>query len=548
MGTYVFAALTALLAAALIISGINRKRTIRLAIFDRIKKEFGSTEDLCGNTDVFDYVPALFGYMMSKDKGSFCLDDITLSDLSIRDVYSRMNRCVTNAGEEYLYCRFRLLEDDPSSFHDRADIYTKDTDTAVRLIYILESTMGRMRRDGFANISAIKEARRESIAVDVIPLALLVISLCVIPFSHVPGIIATIVMLCVSVWGYFKGIRSTEDSLAGFATSMRIIKCADRLSKNGCGSFEAYKDLTGLLFGNFLISERDATSSSPLSILLDYVKMITHIDIIVYKLKVSTVVRYIDRLEELYLKLGELDCTLAIASYIKGRKHCRAQIIPQKRIDTKQIYHPLVKNPVYNDFTAERGVLITGSNASGKSTFLKAIAVNVLFAQTFGLAFADSFATGKFRIYTSMALADNILANESYYVVEARSIKRMCDTAAPDCLFIIDEVLRGTNTVERIAAATNILKYLCDSGALCFAATHDRELTLLLEDKMELYHFTEEINEDSVTFPFVIKEGVSDKTNAISLLKMLGFDKTVTSSADRLVEQYNKTGSWISRV
>ena len=528
MGTYVFAALTALLAAALIISGINRKRTIRLARFDRIKKEFGSTEDLCGNTDVFDHVPALFGYMMSKDKGSFCLDDITLSDLSIRDVYSRMNRCVTNAGEEYLYCRFRLLEDDPSPFFDLTDTYTKDTDTAVRLIYILESTMGRMRRDGFANISAIKEARRESIAADVVPLALLVISLCVIPFSHVTGIIATIVMLSVSVWGYFKGIRSTKDSLAGFATSMRIIKCADRLSKNGV-------DFIYILPVMFT-----------LKVILYTLKV--HGTVIVYKLKVSTVVRYIDRLEELYLKLGELDCTLAIASYIKGRKHCRAQIIPQKRIDTKQIYHPLVKNPVYNDFTAERGVLITGSNASGKSTFLKAVAVNVLFAQTFGLAFADSFATGKFRIYTSMALADNILANESYYVVEARSIKRMCDTAAPDCLFIIDEVLRGTNTVERIAAATNILKYLCDSGALCFAATHDRELTLLLEDKMELYHFTEEINEDSVTFPFVIKEGVSDKTNAISLLKMLGFDKTVTSSADRLVEQYKKTGSWISRV
>lgn len=544
MGTYVFAVLLALLAAALVFSGAMHEKNNRLARKERIKKEFGSSEDICRNTELFDSPPALFEYMKSKYPGAFTLDDITASDLSLRDIYSRMNRCVTNAGEEYLYCRFRMFPVEPQVLYEQIDKYAHNTDTSIQLIDILDSTVGRPHSDGFASILAIKDSRYESIVSDIIPLVLLVLAVCVIPFMHILGITALLVMLCVAVWSYFKGIRTMDDSLKGFATSIRIIRCSDRLSKSGCIEFDKYKDLTGLLRANFLISAGDKTSSSPLSIILDYVKMITHIDIIVYKLKISKAVQNIERIESLYEEIGELDCTLAVASYVKCKKTCRAKIIDDMIIDTRQIYHPLVKAPVFNDFKAARGVLITGSNASGKSTFLKAVAVNVLFAQSFGFAFADSFETGRFKIYTSMALSDNILGNESYYVVEVRSIKRMYDKAGSDCLFIIDEVLKGTNTVERIAAGSNILKYLCSSGALVFAATHDRELTSILDGKMDMYHFTEEISEDTVTFPFVINKGVSDKTNAIRLLEMLGFDSTVTASADRLVEHYNQTGSW----
>ena len=147
-------------------------------------------------------------------------------------------------------------------------------------------------------------------------------------------------------------------------------------------------------------------------------------------------------------------------------------------------------------------------------------------------------------LYTSMALSDNILSEESYYVVEARSIKRICDASSAPCLCIIDEVLNGTNTTERIAASSRILKYLCKPNVLCFAATHDLELSYLLEDDMDCYFFTEEITGDNVTFPFIIHKGRSDRTNAIRLLAMLGFDEEIVRSADRDVQHYLKTGNW----
>ncbi len=544
MGTYVFFVLTGLLAAALVISGISHERSRRASRLERIKADFGNNEDTCHDSSLFDNPAAMLKYMKDKYPDAFCIDDITVSDLSLRDLYSRMNRCVTNAGEEYLYCRFRILSDDTSDICEKIERYRDEPDRAVKLISILDRTLGKPKQDGYANVSALRDARHGSITADIIQLVMLGLSLCLIAFSPVVGIIATLVMICVSIWGYFRGKRLMDDDLTGFATAMRTVRTSRLLAENGCEEFIQYNGLNVLLKGNFLISVRDQTSSSPLSIVLDYVKMITHIDIIIYKLKISQVVRRVDRLEELYCEIGRLDCSLALASYISGKKICRAGVVDNKYIKTKQIYHPLVRKPVFNDFTAHEGVLITGSNASGKSTFLKAVAVNVLFARSFGLAFADSFETGRYKIYTSMALSDNILKKESYYVVEARSIKRMCDIADSDCLFIIDEVLKGTNTVERIAAGANILKFLCSTGALVFAATHDRELTTLLDKQMDLYHFTEEIREDTVTFPFVIKKGVSDTTNAIRLLAMLGFDRTITSSADSLVEHYNQTGSW----
>ena len=110
----------------------------------------------------------------------------------------------------------------------------------------------------------------------------------------------------------------------------------------------------------------------------------------------------------------------------------------------------------------------------------------MLLSQCFGFACADDFHTSFHRIYTSMALRDDMAQGESYFMAEIKAMRRILEaagkTGAPIACFV-DEVLRGTNTVERIAASTQILKYMRKNGILCFAATHDIELTSLLEDE-----------------------------------------------------------------
>ena len=217
-------------------------------------------------------------------------------------------------------------------------------------------------------------------------------------------------------------------------------------------------------------------------------------------------------------------------------------------ISGSEIYHPLIEDPVKNSIVANRGVLITGSNASGKSTFLKTVLLNVLFAKTIYTCMADSFAADDYIIFSSMSLRDDLLHKDSYFMVEIKALKRIFDYAKdhPDkkVICFVDEVLRGTNTVERIAACTQILRKLSDMGLLTFAATHDIELTSLLDDKYDNYHFDEEIKDDDVLFNYMIKPGKATSKNAIKLLSIMGFSDDIVDRAKLMADDFTQNGVW----
>ena len=111
-------------------------------------------------------------------------------------------------------------------------------------------------------------------------------------------------------------------------------------------------------------------------------------------------------------------------------------------------------------------------------------------------------------------------------------------------LCFVDEVLRGTNTVERIAASTQILKSLHKPGVCCFAATHDVELTGLLEAEYENYHFEEQIADGDISFPYLLMPGRATSRNAIRLLEMMGYSEEIIKKADDQAAEFLKTGVW----
>ena len=146
-----------------------------------------------------------------------------------------------------------------------------------------------------------------------------------------------------------------------------------------------------------------------------------------------------------------------------------------------------------------------------------------------------------------MALKDDIYEGDSYYIVEIKSMKRIIDAAKEEgcqVLCFVDEVLRGTNTIERIAASTEILKFLSDSKVECFAATHDIELTQLLKDNYELYHFEGNVSDNDVHFDYALKKGPATNRNAIKLLGVLGYDSKLVDNAQNLAEKFLTTGVW----
>ena len=294
-----------------------------------------------------------------------------------------------------------------------------------------------------------------------------------------------------------------------------------------------------------------------MEVLFDYLRMLFYMDLIRFNKALHDLRRYMSEVDRLITVVGQLECAVAVGSFRKslGENWCEPKLCEEAGKDlflrAEELYHPLLQNAVPNDLYAKRGVLLTGSNASGKSTFLRAVAVNALLAQTVHTCAAAKYEAPFYRIYSSMSLRDDLTGGDSYYMVEIKSIKRILDQArqkeGSPVLCFVDEVLRGTNTVERIAASSRILQSLTGEKVLCFAATHDIELTHLLEDSYENYHFEETIEDGDISFNYLLKKGRAQSRNAIRLLEVMGYDEQVIREAEALAERFLETGEWTWR-
>lgn len=262
------------------------------------------------------------------------------------------------------------------------------------------------------------------------------------------------------------------------------------------------------------------------------------IDLILYNRTVNRLIRYTNELNQLFQIVGELDTAICIASFRRSLPwYCAPKFCSDNAIRFSEIYHPLLKDPVANSGRINNDSIITGSNASGKSTFIKTVAINNILAQTINTCCAKQYTLYFSYVASSMAMNDNILTGDSYFITEIKSLKRIIQYCKERrCVCFIDEILRGTNTPERIAASTAVLRLLHETDSLCLVASHDIELTRILQDVYDNYHFSEKIEDDTIEFDYLLKEGPSHSTNAIRLLKFMGFDQRIVDEAVMLVE------------
>lgn len=146
--------------------------------------------------------------------------------------------------------------------------------------------------------------------------------------------------------------------------------------------------------------------------------------------------------------------------------------------------------------------MITGSNMSGKTTFLRTVMINSILAQTLYTCFAEEFNAPILKQFSSIRIDDSLLEGKSYYYEEVNIMASLIEEAKSgnQNLFILDEVFKGTNTVERIASAKAILSYLNGGNNIVIVSTHDIELSALLNQEYDLYHFTETIEDQQLHF------------------------------------------------
>ena len=183
-------------------------------------------------------------------------------------------------------------------------------------------------------------------------------------------------------------------------------------------------------------------------------------------------------------------------------------------------------------------MLITGSNMSGKSTFLRTIGVTTIMAQTLNTCLAAAYEAPVFHVRSCIGRADDLLSGRSYYIVEVESLLGLVDASADTSphLFLLDELFRGTNTVERIAAGQAVLRELVVAAHrpkphVVLAATHDGELVDLLSGVYAAYHFGDAVAADGLVFDHRLVPGRATTRNAIALLRLHGAPEALTTSA-----------------
>lgn len=273
-------------------------------------------------------------------------------------------------------------------------------------------------------------------------------------------------------------------------------------------------------------------------ILWDYIAGITLHDVVAFYRIQKTLRACKKETMQLYTFAGEIDMEIAIASFRKSLPQwCCPSLQSDGAISVEEISHPLMADAIPNDFVLKKGVVLTGANASGKSTFMKAVAINVILAQTINTCVAKNMKMPAIQVMTSMALRDDVLQGESYYMREIKYLKRMLDelkTGEP-MLFVIDEILKGTNTRERLAASNAILSYMVQKQGFLLIATHDLELVYALKNRYDTYYFDSQVHEKDIVFPYKIRRGIVGKTNAIDLMELLDFPEEITDQARREV-------------
>ncbi|NWK83973.1 AAA family ATPase [Staphylococcus sp. GSSP0090] len=451
------------------------------------------------------------------------LDDKTWSDLNLDSVFQNMNFNFTAIGEMRLFATLRHMFE----VNNQSLIHHFKSDSLFRNQLSLHlAQIGKSIYPVFPDQVAFIKRNHFYMICTYLPIAFL-ISAFITPSVGVPlTIIASIFNMILS--GLLK--RTFEQDLNSMFYTSNVIKKAYAIQQFdqtphldvNFKHFRTARRFSGLL-GR--VNTNDETS-----IFSMLFKSILMLDYHLFHLIQNSFKTYEDEVMACYDYVASIDNHYAVALWQETLdEYTLPEQTQHDTITFENLTHPLITDAVPNSLSINQHILLTGSNASGKSTFMKAVALNIVLSQTIHTATAHNFIYKPGLVYTSMVNQDDILSGDSYFMSEVKSIKRLFDIQSTKKIYVfIDEIFKGTNTTERIAASESVLTYLNHLQSFrVIAATHDIELSTLLEDDYSNYHFNESISDNEISFDFKIKSGKADTRNAIELLRIMRFPNII---------------------
>ncbi|MBE5885621.1 MAG: hypothetical protein E7284_04365 [Lachnospiraceae bacterium] len=543
-----------------VIQGKFSERKIKKYFITRLKKEYNRLNDAEYSSERMKAATGMYEWHKGE---SFNIDDITWNDIDGDRLYKSINHCYSSAGDEYFYYRMRtpVLTENRDDFCKNEEIYAymKEHEEERIKFQLLFARMGRTGKFSlYRYLEYLCELPGKKAIVFIWPWILTILGIIMLFINvHIGLIILAFVIVYQNVT-YMKKKKDIEPYLVSFQYILRMLDTAEKVAKVVPEVWKAegeelkslrksLKDISGSNIW-FVSSDYSANAATDIvSGILMFFKMLTHVDLFIFYRMLGTVSTHTDEIDRMNMILGKMETDISVSAFRQALDYYAVPVFTDKGMKIEEAIHPLISEPVANSFEISKGMLLTGSNASGKSTFLKTVAICALLAQTIQTVPAREYVAERYRIFSSMSLRDDLESGESYYMVEIRSIKRILEAVEEDdvkVLCFVDEVLRGTNTVERIAAASEIMRSFSGENMLCFAATHDIELTQLLADVYDNYHFEEEIENNDILFPYKLLKGPANTRNAIKLLSLMGYPDSLIENAEWMAGCFMQEGEW----
>ncbi|MDD7305351.1 MAG: hypothetical protein PUG67_02040 [Peptoniphilaceae bacterium] len=488
-------------------------------------------------------------------KKDFYIDSYTWQDLDFLKIFRKINKGYSSIGQDYLFYRLRNYDkanEDLEEFQKLKIFFQKDKvkreKSELNLYYIGKNRGLSLPYYVDNRVSNTKGRDKKIYLMGFLALISFLASIICFQVNQRIGIYLFSIFALLGLFNmaYYK--NRSKYMLADIKNSAYLGNFLKRSKKfvkldlpNSNKIKEILKKLGKLSFWMNLVSIE--YTEDPFLILLEELKKVFLLQFIAYDQVDKFVEDKHREVLALFMEVGQIEASISTLNYQLALSFTSKPIfIDTYKIEGKNICHPLLKDPVANDLDFNKVNIITGSNASGKSTYVKSIAINAIFAQSLNFVFAEEFKLKKAGVFTSMAIKDDVVNGDSYFIAEIKSLKRIVDDLEDKkSYYFIDEILKGTNTIERIAASFSVITYLIEKSSLAMIASHDIELVSLFKDKVNNIHFREYIKENGdIYFDYKLKQGPSRTRNAIRLLESLGFCDEIVSLSQKMADQLSK--------
>lgn len=494
----------------------------------------------------FDRVKKYFDKSPHTSKSYQQIEENTINDLDLNDVFQLINRTYSSIGEQFMY--FKLLTVDNSqkniSFTPIVNYFLKNEKNRIKIQLILQKLstshgyfVEQLIHDKFEKSPDYNWLSYFSNFLTILSLIL------VFKFPFLWGFL--FILFIMNMGMHMLNKKNLDHYSEGIAYLFQMLKVKKQLHpflKDIVNDIDT-RGIQKIKWYSFFIKFSSEENGDPIKQILfwflEIIKVIFNIEVIAFYLCIKKIEQQRDEIDQLFQYIGIIDTAQSIASVLDSEQiTCKPNFTKNDTFKVKNIIHPLIPTCVPNSFYLnKRGMLLTGSNMSGKTTFIRTIGVNVILAQSFNFCFGKEYNAPFFKIYSSIRINDSIKESSSYYLQEVKMIKKIVDASEHKVpsLFIMDEIFKGTNTLERVKGANAILSYIGKPPHYTFIATHDLELTELQRNNYELWHFAEDIENNDIHFDHKLKEGKLTRLNAIKILSIYDYPEEIIKQSKTLI-------------